>query len=66
MEYTVENCLKMLPSRYHDEFVNDVIVDEHSISNLRKVFTYYIEEIWSELTDEEKVPFEETFLFIEL
>lgn len=65
MEFTVENCLKLLPTRYHNEFVTDVIVDENSILNLRKVFTYYIEEIWNELNDDEKEVFEEHFFFIE-
>lgn len=66
MEYIVEKCLEMLPKRFHKEFVDEVIVDEYSIQNLRKVFEYYISEIFEELTDVEKEPLYEDFFFIEL
>lgn len=54
MYISVENCLKLLPERYHDEFIGDVLVDKESIKSLRKVFDYYLSDIWSELNHEEK------------
>ena len=58
--------IKMLPDRYVDEFVGDVLVDKVSITSFNKVFSYYVDEIWEELTDDEKIPFEEKFLIIQL
>lgn len=58
--------IKMLPERYVDEFVGDVLVGEVSITSFNKVFSYYVDDIWEELTDEEKIPFEEKFLIIQL
>ena len=62
----LEEILTDLPQRYHKEFINDVLVDQYSIINIRKVHEYYINDILNELTEEEKKPYYEKFLFIEL
>lgn len=66
MYVSVENCLKLLPERYHDEFIGEVLVDKASIQSLRKVFEYYLQDIWSELSHEEKEIFEEEFFIIKI
>ena len=62
----IMESIKMLPERFVDEFVGDVLVGEESLNSFNKVFTYYLADIWDELTEEEKIPFEEKFLIIEL
>lgn len=66
MYISVENCLKLLPERYHDEFIGDVLVDKESIKSLRKVFDYYLSDIWSELSHEEKELIEEECFIIKI
>ena len=66
MYVSVENCLKLLPERYHDEFIGDVLVDGESIKSLRKVFEYYIQNIYNELSHEEKEKFEEEYFIIKI
>lgn len=66
MYISVENCLKLLPERYHDEFIGDVLVDKESIKSLRKVFEYYLQDIWSELSHDEKEKFEQEFFIIKI
>jgi hypothetical protein len=50
----IKKCLKILPTRFHDEFINEVIIDEASIKSIKKVFEYYLAEILDELTQKEK------------
>lgn len=64
MYISVENCLKLLPERYHDEFVGEVLVDGESIRSLRKVFEYYLQDIYNELNKEEKEKVEQTMIII--
>lgn len=66
MYISVENCLKLLPERYHDEFVGDVLVDGESIKSLRKVFEYYLQNIYNELSHEEKEAIEKEFFIIKI
>lgn len=66
MYISVENCLELLPERYHDEFVGDVLVDGESIKSLRKVFEYYLQDIYNELTRDEQERIEEEFFVIKL
>ena len=66
MYVSVENCLKLLPERYHDEFIGDVLVDGESIKSLKKVFEYYIQDIYNELSHEEKEKFEEEYFIIKI
>ena len=66
MYISVENCLKLLPERYHDEFIGDVLVDGESIKSLRKVFEYYVQDIYNELSHEEKEKFEEEYFIIKI
>lgn len=49
----LKDCFEMLPVRYHSEF-KEYIIDEYSIKKIDKVFTYFLEEIINELSDEEK------------
>lgn len=63
---TIKECIQLLPERFHEEFVIDVLVDWASIKNLQKVFTYYIENIIDELTEKELEPIKCKFIFIEL
>jgi len=62
----LEEVLNDLPERYHEEFIEDVLVDQASIISIRKVHEYYLNEIFQELTEEEKEPYYEKYLFIEL
>lgn len=64
MYISVENCLKLLPERYHNEFVGEVLVDGESIRSLRKVFEYYLQDIYNELNKEEKEKIEQTMIII--
>lgn len=66
MYVSVENCLKILPERYHDEFISDVLVDGESIKSLRKVFEYYIQDIYHELSHEEREVFEQEYFIIKI
>ena len=66
MDITVENCLKLLPERYHDEFIGDVLVDAESIKSLRKVFEYYLQNIYDELNNEEKEKIEKEYFIIKI
>ena len=66
MYISVENCLKLLPERYHDEFVGDVLIDGESIKSLRKVFAYYLQDIYNELNHEEKEKIEKEFFIIKI
>lgn len=66
MDITVENCLKLLPERYHDEFIGDVLVDAESIKSLRKVFEYYLQNIYDELNHEEKEKIEKEYFIIKI
>ena len=66
MYVSVENCLKLLPKRYHDEFIGDVLVDGESIRSLKKVFEYYIQEIYHELSHEEREVFEQEYFIIKI
>lgn len=66
MYISVENCLRLLPERYHDEFVGYVLVDGESIKSLRKVFEYYLQDIYNELTRDEQEKIEEEFFVIKL
>lgn len=66
MYISVENCLKLLPERYHDEFIGDVLVDGESIKFLRKVFEYYVQDIYNELSHKEKEKFEEEYFIIKI
>ena len=66
MDITVENCLKLLPKRYHDEFIGDVLVDAESIKSLRKVFEYYLQNIYNELNHEEKEKIEKEYFIIKI
>ena len=66
MYVSVENCLKLLPKRYHDEFVGEVLVDEESIRSLKKVFEYYIQDIYHELDHEERKVFEQEYFIIKI
>ena len=66
MDITVENCLKLLPKRYHDEFIGDVLVDAESIKSLRKVFEYYLQNIYDELNNEEKEKIEKEYFIIKI
>lgn len=62
----IKKQMNLLPKRFHEEFIEDVIVDEVSIECFRKVYTYYINEIWNELTENEREMYREHYLFIEL
>lgn len=66
MYISVENCLKLLPERYHDEFIGEVLIDKESINSLRKVFEYYLQDIYDELSNKEKEKIEEEFFIIKL
>ena len=66
MYVSVENCLKLLPERYHDEFIGEVLVDKESIKSLKKVFEYYVQEIYNELTHEEQEVFEQESFIIKI
>ena len=66
MDITVENCLKLLPERYHDEFIGDILVDAESIKSLRKVFEYYLQNIYNELNDKEKEKIEKEYFIIKI
>lgn len=66
MYISVENCLKLLPERYHDEFIGDVLVDKESIKSLKKVFEYYLQDIWDELNHDEKEKFEQEYFIIKI
>lgn len=66
MDITVENCLKLLPERYHDEFIGDVLVDAESIKSLRKVFEYYLQNIYDELNHKEKEKIEKEYFIIKI
>lgn len=46
--------INSLPKRYQDEFIQEVLVDEMSIIAFTKVFAYYLDDIWEELTIKEK------------
>lgn len=50
----LKEIIDELPSRYHDEFIYDVLVDQYSINNLRKVYIYYIDDIIGELSSYER------------
>lgn len=63
---SIDKCLKLLPERYHEEFLNDVIVDYESIRSLRKVFSYYLADIYNELSTDEQERIEEKMLVITL
>lgn len=62
----LKDALTELPKRYHEEFINDVLVDPESIRGIRKVYGYYIDEIFPELSEKEKEPYYEKYLFISL
>ena len=62
----IMNDINMLPNRFINEFIGDVLVDEASLTSFNKVFSYYIADIWEDLTNEEKIPFEKKFLIISL
>lgn len=62
----IMNDINMLPNRFIDEFIGDVLVDEASLISFNKVYSYYLDEIWNELNDKEKNHFEEKFLIISL
>lgn len=62
----VERCLELLPERYHDEFVGDVLVDKASITRLDKVFEYYIQDIIDELSVDELEKLQEDMIIISL
>lgn len=66
MNKEVKEYLKLIPTRYHEEFLNDVIVDEQSIKYIRKVTEYYLAEIYDELTSEEKEIISKKMIIIEL
>ena len=66
MYISVENCLNLIPERYHDEFVGEVLVDGESIKSLRKVFEYYLQDIYNELTHDEQEKIEEEFLIVKI
>lgn len=46
--------INSLPKRYHEEFIDEVLVDKYSILCFNKVYEYYITDIWNELNTEEK------------
>ena len=62
----IKEQIEMLPGRFRQEFIEDVIVDEASLDSFRKVYTYYVAEIWSELTDNEKEAYSKEYILIEL
>ena len=66
MNKEVKEYLEIIPTRYHKEFLNDVIVDEQSIKYIRKVTEYYLAEIFDELTSEEKEIVGRKMIIIEL
>lgn len=66
MNMSIENCLKLLPKRYHEEFTKEVIVDQTSLDYLSDVFEYYLADIFNELSEKEKEPIYKEFLIIEL
>ena len=46
--YIIEE-VNSLPLMYKKELIEDVIVDIHSLKNFRKVFEYYLADIYDEL-----------------
>ena len=66
MDITVEKCLNLLPVRYHDEFIGDVLVDKESVKSLNKVFQYYLQDIFPELTSSEKEKIREEYMIIKI
>lgn len=62
----LEEVLNDLPERYCKEFIEDILVDQASITSIRKVHEYYLNEVFQELTEEEKKPYYEKYFFIEL
>lgn len=50
----VMNDIYSLPERYHDEFIQEVLVDEMSLIAFSKIYSYFLDEIWNELTIKEK------------
>lgn len=66
MDKQIEEYLEIIPTRYHKEFLNDVIVDEQSIKYIRKVTEYYLAEIFDELTSKEKEIIGRKMIIIEL
>lgn len=66
----IDECLRLLPERYHTEFIKDVIecVDEEdrTVKSVRKSFEYYLADIMDELTTEEMDKIEEVVFMIRL
>lgn len=50
----LKDIIDELPSRYYDEFIYDVLIDQYSINALRKVYIYYIDDIIGELSSYER------------
>ena len=65
-EERIDGLLEILPRRYHEEFIGEVIVDENSILSFNKVFGYYLDDIWEELSDEEIEKIKDVYFIIEL
>lgn len=65
-ENEVEDFLNILPSRYHNEFLGEVIVDEASIEYFRKVAEMFLAEIFEELSQKEKDIIGEKYIIIQL
>ena len=65
-EYEVEDFLNILPSRYHNEFLDEVIVDEVSIKYFRKIAEMFLAEIFEELSQQEKDIIGEKYIIIQL
>lgn len=53
-----------LPERYHDEFIQEVLVDEMSLIAFSKIYSYFLDAIWSELTIKEKENMNNKFFII--
>lgn len=62
----LEKKIKELPKRFHNEFVNEVIVDQYSITSINDVYNYYISDIFEELTQKEKNFYRQQYLTINL
>lgn len=63
---SIKNDIKLLPKRYQKEFIEDVLVDENSLITFNKVYSYYLDEIWEELTIKEKNKMEKDIFIIQM
>ena len=46
--------LNTIPLRFQQEFIEDVIVDKYSIMSFNKCVNYFLEDIYSELSEKER------------